>query len=90
MLQNSNQEQSATTSRWTPWQEGVAELFIALIFPHHGHCLLARVSYTQATVIHQHCTQPIDIMRHKESHAKFAKIFELDFAFFAPLREPKL
>jgi len=32
MLQNSNQEQSASTSRWTPWQEGIAELFIALIF----------------------------------------------------------
>ncbi len=31
MLQNSNQEQSAS-SRWTPWQEGIAELFIALIF----------------------------------------------------------
>jgi len=70
--------------------KGHCRTFYRVDFPYHGHCLFARVRYTQATVIHQHCTQPIDIMRHKESHAKFAKIFELDFAFFAPLREPKL
>jgi hypothetical protein len=32
----------------------------------------------------------IDILRNKESHAKFAKVFELDFAFLASWREPKL